>query len=424
MSSKLTLIELNEFNFDLLKDYALRFNLKNLKSILEARKSKTKSIDKREHFGLDPWVQWVSIHTGVTSDIHRIKSIGEGHNLKFEQIWEVLEKNNISTGIWGVMNGAFGKSKFCKFFIPDPWSYSQSCYPQELNQFLALPRFYSKNYIKPNLKTLGLSFLKTFFFFLKFKNLKVIREDIFFIFNLIFKNGINNSTIFSIFDLLSTLLFIEYRNNFSPDFTILFLNSVAHHQHHHWDKSNRKMLTCLKVLDRIIFKLKKEGIFDDTFIIANGLGQEKTLKDYYIYRQKRPESFFRTLGIEFVSVEQSMTNDGQMFLKNKKSLQIASKIIESLTINNENLFHINIKINEQEEIYTIFYQLDYIDDIKPNTYFYLNNKRFLFYKHFIKIANRTGSHMNVGNLLYENIKIDKSIYNHNLFNYILNFFKI
>ena len=57
----------------------------------------------------------------------------------------------------------------------------------------------------------------------------------------------------------------------NPDFTILFLNSLAHNQHHNWNESDKKLLACFKVLDRIFYKLTKAGIFEKPFIIANGL---------------------------------------------------------------------------------------------------------------------------------------------------------
>ena len=135
MKKKLTIIELNEFNLDLLKDYAFRFNLVNIQDILKSKVITTFSKDKKEHFGLDPWVQWVSIHTGLPSEVHKIKALGTGNQLVFNQIWDVLVKNKISVGIWGAMNSVYRKSNLLKFFIPDPWSYNELCHPSELNEF-------------------------------------------------------------------------------------------------------------------------------------------------------------------------------------------------------------------------------------------------------------------------------------------------
>ena len=37
---------------------------------------------KKEHHGLDPWVQWVSIHTGKPSSEHKILELGKVSELK------------------------------------------------------------------------------------------------------------------------------------------------------------------------------------------------------------------------------------------------------------------------------------------------------------------------------------------------------
>ena len=62
---RLLIIELNEFNEDLLFRGANTYKLKNISKLLDFKSSQTISMDEIEHHGLDPWVQWVSIHTGV-----------------------------------------------------------------------------------------------------------------------------------------------------------------------------------------------------------------------------------------------------------------------------------------------------------------------------------------------------------------------
>ena len=46
--------------------------LKNILKLLDFKSSQTISMDEIEHHGLDPWVQWVSIHTGVPHKEHKI----------------------------------------------------------------------------------------------------------------------------------------------------------------------------------------------------------------------------------------------------------------------------------------------------------------------------------------------------------------
>ena len=56
MKEKILLIELNEFNIDLLKRGAEKLGLRNIKKILKFNHSETFSEDSLESQGLDPWV--------------------------------------------------------------------------------------------------------------------------------------------------------------------------------------------------------------------------------------------------------------------------------------------------------------------------------------------------------------------------------
>ena len=107
------------------------------------QKSETISLDKNEHFGLDPWVQWVSIHTGYPHEIHQIDHLADVKNLKYPQIWETLGEKGFSSGIWSAMNSSKNNAKGCCFFLPDPWTYYENASPEKINDFLALPRYFS-----------------------------------------------------------------------------------------------------------------------------------------------------------------------------------------------------------------------------------------------------------------------------------------
>ena len=64
---KLLTIHLNEFNYEFLKYGAKKYNCSFINKILKFNKIKTFSIDKEQDKNLDPWVQSVSINTGIKS---------------------------------------------------------------------------------------------------------------------------------------------------------------------------------------------------------------------------------------------------------------------------------------------------------------------------------------------------------------------
>ena len=81
-------------------------DLKNIQRFLELDSSVTISTNEIEHHGLDPWVQWVSVHTGVPHESHQIDHLAETNNLKYPQIWDVLGKEGYTSGLWGIMNSS------------------------------------------------------------------------------------------------------------------------------------------------------------------------------------------------------------------------------------------------------------------------------------------------------------------------------
>ena len=297
MNRKLLIIELNEFNTDLLRKGSIELGLSNIQRMLNMKHSKTFT-ENLAHGELDPWVQWVSIHIGMPHRIHKVTRLGELPDSNYLQLWEKLSKKNISAGIWGPMNASRSSANHCRFFLPDPWSFSESAFPRSLNKFLALPRYYAKNYIAPSLKELIRALSGTARFFLSFRRIDILKNELFNTFNSLIKYGINNPVLFCLFDVYSTRAFIKYKNHYDPQFSILFLNSIAHLQHHKWETEsiNKLMAFCLQSIDRILGLLFEELNKDESVIIMNALSQRNTKgENHFIYRQIKPNSFLELL---------------------------------------------------------------------------------------------------------------------------------
>ena len=94
---KFLILELNEYNYEILKSYYEKYNFKYIKKILNYHHTTTytkdlyKGNNNQEGF-LDPWSQWVSIHTLKSSKYHKIKNLGDVPKLKFKQFWEMKKK--------------------------------------------------------------------------------------------------------------------------------------------------------------------------------------------------------------------------------------------------------------------------------------------------------------------------------------------
>ena len=233
-------IELNEFNPNYVKAEALKLNLNNILFFLNLKHAKTFTNDKIEHHGLDPWVQWVSIHSGVPFKEHKIARLGQTKIQAKQQIWNKISKNSSKTcGVWGVMNAPRGSEKGLDFFLPDPWSYEEKAYPKLLDDFLSLPRYMAKNYLSPKFFKLLSKTKKTLSFIIKNMGNGDSRKIIKHLIKACIYAGLNIHSLTTLLDYINCLYFIKYRKKYNSDFSIIFLNHLAHLQHHFWNKNGK-----------------------------------------------------------------------------------------------------------------------------------------------------------------------------------------
>ena len=339
-------LEINEFSPDLMSKACDLLDAKNLKKLLALQHTYTTTDDKSERFGLDPWVQWVSIHTGKTSIEHGVNHLGDVPNLKYPQIWETLSNRGLSCGIWGAMNASLGKTKNIKFFFPDPWSFSEIAFPPELNDFLAFPRYYSKNYCDLNKVKVARELIKLIKFCLNPSIAMVLLPIIPKLLKLLIKNRISEYLLFLVFDLVNVTLFAHYYKKTKPNFALLFLNSLAHLQHHKWtikDGLSHEMRVAFSTFDDILGIIFKIIPIDQPFIVANAFTQFCSYdENEYLYRQKNPDKFLQKAGIVFSHMEQAMTNDGHVFFDSNSQAKNAAEILQKATMNGKNVFHVEL----------------------------------------------------------------------------------
>ena len=77
----LILVELNEVSFKFIQKYIDLGELPNFKKLLKKHKV-LKTHSEKEYRLLEPWIQWVTVHTGFNFDDHKIFRLGDGQNQK------------------------------------------------------------------------------------------------------------------------------------------------------------------------------------------------------------------------------------------------------------------------------------------------------------------------------------------------------
>jgi hypothetical protein len=417
-------IEINEFNVDLMAKAAETLNANNLRRLLNLKHTETTTDDKFERFGLDPWVQWVSIHTGKTSAQHGISHLGDVPQLNHPQIWETLSINGFHSGVWGAMNASKGAALNCDFFFPDPWSFSERAFPSELNNLLAFPRYYSKNYGDLDRLKAAQELFKLILFCANPRIMKVLLPIGPKIIGHIIKNGIPEYLLFVLFDLVNAKLFASYYKKTKPDFALLFLNSLAHLQHHKWtiaDGLSEEMRIAFLLFDEVMGQIFNIIPPEHPIVIANAFTQYCSYdQNEFLYRQKNPERFLQTVGIIYNRVEQAMTNDGHVFFETFEAAQKAAEILSTATVNAKKVFFVE---HDRRSPGKLFFQMILWDQLEESSLLFINGKTILFFDLFDRVTRRSGSHLQRGDVFSRGINFPHKIHNHEIHDYIISAFK-
>jgi hypothetical protein len=82
---------------------------------------------------LEPWIQWPTVHFGVSRHEHGAFSLGDGRNYDGDGIATILSGAGIRVGIFGSMNTNY--ERLNGYYIPDAWDARGHAYPDELESF-------------------------------------------------------------------------------------------------------------------------------------------------------------------------------------------------------------------------------------------------------------------------------------------------
>ncbi len=83
------LIEFNELCPSLINRFMNDGKLPNFKRMYQQAHVYTSDAEAEPPY-LEPWIQWVTVHSGLTYSDHGIFHLGEGHKLREKRVWDVL----------------------------------------------------------------------------------------------------------------------------------------------------------------------------------------------------------------------------------------------------------------------------------------------------------------------------------------------
>lgn len=183
---------------------------------------------------LEPWVQWVTAHTGLSASEHGIFDLDDGHKLGRPQVWDTASEAGRRVWVCGSMNASRHVDPLDGAILPDPWASKIEPYPPgAFEAFFKLVSTYVREYSSDKVG-LGPLDLARFGQFMLTHGLsrKTVQKTISQLASE--RGGRNKWKRAMILDRLLWDLFSSEWRKRRPHLATLFLNSTAHLQHYHW----------------------------------------------------------------------------------------------------------------------------------------------------------------------------------------------
>lgn len=319
---KIIFLEFNELCPDLLGCWMDKGKLPNFKHFYDSSQVLTCTADETAPEYLEPWIQWYSLHTGLSYDQHKVFHLTDGTRTGSTDIWRALLDAGYSVGNCAGMNAA----GFCKpgsFYLPDYWS-SELPYPDEL---VAYQRVVSTEVAENTNAGRRLSWT-AYLEFLRFLTAHGLRaRSVLVILQRLFSDFVLGDISWKrpvLLDRLQADVFLYYWTMLQPDFASFFLNSVAHFQHAYlhllkpdqfdvpsdtFDSPAHRNAVFFgyKEMDRLLadfFALENQGVM---LVLATALSQQpNTHAGLYYYRPRNVKVLLRALGVQTVKLQPVM----------------------------------------------------------------------------------------------------------------------
>ena len=346
-------LQLNELRFDYIDEYIRLGYLPTFKQLFE-KYGYVETTSEVEHHLANPWIQWPTVHTGMSYEEHKVFRLGDINKHEHELIYEALENKGVSVAALAAFN-AKNNTKHSSFFVPDPWTKTPFTGSKDLHRIYDALCQVTDDYAEKKITFQSYwNLLLGAIGNINYKSIpNYIKEAL---------SYINGKTWFRavICDRLLIDTFVTQCTQHKPEFSTVFLNGGAHLQHHylfsskayhgertnptwHVAKNEDPLLDILNLYDeglKEILELAKK--FDNgRVIVATALHQNPHERETYYYRIDNHEDFLKRIGIEYIDTYNLMTEDFVLCFENEQlALEAEQKILNVETIDTEEIFYI------------------------------------------------------------------------------------
>ncbi|MBZ5718760.1 MAG: alkaline phosphatase family protein [Acidobacteriia bacterium] len=297
-------LELNELTPAIMDRFIAEGQLPNFKRLRDRSEVFTTDAEEPPPY-LEPWIQWVTVHTGVPYSEHGVYRLSEGHKIGQKCIWDLVSQAGEVVWVCGSMNCRYDRGTR-GWVLPDPWSTDVAPYPDALLPYLHFVQRNVQEYTSDRVPLGRRDYLK-FLGFMAGHGLSAATAASI-VQQLIAEKRTRRGGWRRAFILekLQLDLFSAMYRRLKPSFSTFFLNSTAHMQHCYWrymepelfklpistDKQREyqnAILEGYRAMDKLIGRILKLVGDDAVIVMATALSQQPCL----VYEEQGGKQSYR-----------------------------------------------------------------------------------------------------------------------------------
>ncbi len=357
------LMEFNELSPPLMHRFIREGELPNFQRLY--RESQVYVTDAQEQSPyLNPWIQWITVHSGLPYSEHKIFHLGDGHKLQKKCLWDLVSAAGLKSWVCGAMNVRFDKP-MNGWVLPDPWTVGATPYPETLRPYFKFIQTNVQEHTNDRVPLAPADYFKFLWFMLRhglsFNTLVSIVKQL--LSERVSKTHWKRA---AILDKLQFDLFRSYYRKQRPNFSAFFLNSTAHFQHMHWremepehfkikpsDEERRRykdaVLFGYQSMDGLLGRIYDLADENTTLIFATAFSQQACLAyedqgGKSFYRPRDLEQFVKFSGVKTpFTVSAVMSEQFHIFFQNPHDAQQAFDLLKTLRVDGKQVLELECK---------------------------------------------------------------------------------
>jgi hypothetical protein len=343
------LVEFNELCPALMARWTASGQLPNFRRLRDESRVYTTRTDEQPP-DLEPWIQWVNVHSGLPLERHHIHYLGDGGRLEVPNVWDILSAAGYRVWVCGSMNAHY-RPGLSGAFLPDPWATGVEPFPAALTPYFTLVRQFVMEHTRDR-TPVGAAALARFVKFMA--TLGTSPRTVAAVARQLLTERVRGQRWkrAALLDQIQFEVFRAYYRRLRPHFSTFFSNSTAHYQHMYWRNMDPErfeirpsaaeqaeygdaILFGYQAMDRLLGRILDLVGPRATVLFCTALSQQPCLQyeasgGKRFYRPKDPGALFRLAGVRPDTATPVMSEEMHLAFAGREEAEAAATRLRAL----------------------------------------------------------------------------------------------